>query len=139
MSVATAVPRWETPTPLPRHPRPEPTRKRHLHAVPAATGIPAQLDATTRRRVTRRGRLLLTTTATVFLLASGVVGARGVSGGGPAPTFDTVTVRSGQTLSQVAHHAYPTMSVANAVQRVQAANNLNTNLVFGGELLRLPR
>lgn len=142
MSAITAVPRWESPTPLSRTPRAELVRRRHLHAVPLVSfeSAQARVDAhVARQRVTRRGRLLLTTAATLVLLASSVVGARAAIGGAPAAAFDTVTVQSGQTLSQVAHSAYPDISIANAVQRVQAANNLNTNHVTGGEMLRLPR
>lgn len=141
MSAITAVPSWETPTPLSRTPRVGPVRKRHLHAVPARTASPAATRhaGAARHRVTRKGRLLLTTAATAVLVAASIVGARAAIGGGPGAAFDTVTVQSGQTLSQLAHDAYPGMSVANAVQRVQAANNLNTNHVYGGERLRLPR
>lgn len=141
MSAITAVPRWESPTRSVRGVQGGHSgglvRGRHLQVVPNVPTVASGPVAG--HRVTRRGRLLLTTAVTLILLSSGVAGARAAMGGGAAAVYDTVTVQSGQTLSQIAHRAYPEMAVSSAVQRVQAANDLNTSYVFGGELLRLPR
>ncbi|MBO1755192.1 hypothetical protein [Allobranchiibius sp. CTAmp26] len=156
MSAVTAVPSWVTPamtgmTPMtvpssravpvdpaaPRRTAPASARHGHLRVVP---DLPAIHDVPRpAAHITRRGRLAITLCALLLCLTGGVAGARAAMGGAPAPTYDTVVVQSGQTLSQVAHHAYPQMSIGNAVQRVQAANELNTLQVFAGESLRLPR
>lgn len=138
MSAVTALPRWApavAPT-SPAGPRTGSPRRRHLHAVP--TPLTSEPDVRVRGRITRRGRLVLTILVTSALLTVGVAGARATIGG-TAQAYDTITIEPGQTLSQVAHGAYPGLAVSDAVQRVQAANNLNTVLVFGGEQLRLPR
>ncbi|MBO1765209.1 hypothetical protein [Allobranchiibius sp. GilTou38] len=145
MSAVTAVPSWVTPaTPaLPGRPgasrrtAPASIRRGHLRAVP---DLPVLVDAPApTMHITRRGRLLITLCALLLCLVGGVAGARAAVGGGSAQRYDTVVVQSGQTLSSVAHHAYPQLPIGNAVQRVQAANRLNTLQVFAGEQLRLPR
>ena len=143
MSAVTAVPSWVTPvapaTPAsPGAPRRSTsTRGGHLRAVP---DLPAVADVPRGAvHITRRGRLLITVAALLLCLAGGVAGARAAMGGASAPGYDTVVVQSGQTLTQVAHHAYPQLPIGNAIQRVQAANELNTLQVFAGERLQLPR
>lgn len=141
MSAVTAVPSWDTPAVRTGHPELRrsgamPGRRDHLRAVP---DLPAGAGARPTAHITRRGRLLLTTLAMALCLTGGVTGARAAMGGTPAPTYDIVVVQSGQTLSQVAHRAYPRLPVDNAIQRVQSANRLNTLQVFAGERLQLPR
>ena len=148
MSAVTAVPSWVTPaTPavsgLPAHPgapraaSAASSRRSHLRAVP---DLPAVADAPRAAvHITRRGRLLVTVGVLLLCLTAGVAGARAAMGAGSAPAYDTVVVQSGQTLTQVAQHAYPQLPVGNAIQRVQAANELNTLQVFAGERLQLPR
>ncbi len=141
MSAVTAVPSWDTPAVRPGRPglRPSgatPGRRDHLCAVP---DLPAGAGARPTAHITRRGRLVLTTLVMALCLTGGVAGARAAMGGASAPTYDTVVVQSGQTLSQVAHQAYPQLPIDNAIQRVQAANRLNTLQVFAGERLQLPR
>jgi hypothetical protein len=50
----------------------------------------------------------------------------------------STTVRSGQNLSEVAAQQLPQLPVADAVARIQVANNLTTNQVHSGQALLIP-
>ena len=56
--------------------------------------------------------------------------------------LDTVTlsttVRSGQTLSEVAATQLPGLPVADAVARIQVANDLASDQVHAGQILLIP-
>ncbi len=125
MSAVTAAP-WDVPT--------QPTVRR-LSLVPALPVAPAR---SVRGGITRRGRLVLTClVAVVLALLVGAIG-RALLTGSADTSYGQTTVRSGQTLSEVAHRAYPGMYVPDAVQRVQAANSLSSSHVVAGQVLRLP-
>ena len=143
MSAVTALPSWvDSAVPATAAATGTPVgdgalRRGHLRAVP---DLPVGAEASrTPVRVTRRGRLVLTTSALLLCLTGVGVGAQAAIGGTSAPAYDTVVVQPGQTLSQIAQRAYPQMSVGNAIQRVQGANRLNGLQVFAGERLQLPR
>lgn len=134
----SAVTQWACPTT-------EPARRRHLQSVPtgpAAVGRSAVArPATTAQpmRLTRRARLLLCVIGAAVLCA--VVGTAWASltpSGASAPQ-QTVMVQPGQTLSQIAHEAYPKLSIDDAVARVQIANQLNSSQVGAGERLVITR
>jgi hypothetical protein len=56
-----------------------------------------------------------------------------------APQIDhATTVLAGQTLSEVAAHQLPSLSIQNAVARIQLANDLNTLQVHAGQSLLIP-
>ncbi|WP_299442052.1 LysM peptidoglycan-binding domain-containing protein [uncultured Phycicoccus sp.] len=88
-------------------------------------------------RITARGRFVLLALA-VFVLAA-VLGVGGVGGAGAASAEHTVTVGSGQTLSEVAATELPGMSVSQGVLAIQLANGLNTAQVSAGQQLVIPR
>jgi LysM repeat protein len=87
-------------------------------------------------RITRRGRLLL------LLLAAAVVVATAVLPGlraGAAEPGHTVTVQSGQTLSEIAAAELPGMSISQGIVAIQLANELSTAQVGAGQELVIPR
>ena len=55
------------------------------------------------------------------------------------PPVTSVTVRAGQTLSDVAHEALPSWPVDQAVARIQVLNDLNSLQVNAGQTLQVPR
>ncbi|TWE13292.1 hypothetical protein [Rudaeicoccus suwonensis] len=134
----SAVTQWACPTT-------EPARRRHLQSVPtgpaAAGRSSVARPATTARpiRLTRRARLLLGVVgAAVVCTVVGGSWASLASPGVPAPQ-QTVTVQPGQTLSQIAHEAYPKLSIDDAVARMQIVNQLNSSQVGAGERLIITR
>lgn len=87
-------------------------------------------------RLTRFGRLLLTlgVVAVAVMLAVSVVGA-----GAASATIDhTVTVSTGQTLSQIASRELPQVSVAEGVMQLELANDLSSSQVHAGQRLAIP-
>lgn len=121
----------------PRH------RRRHLRAVPTGpqahgggAGVGVRVEAAG-LRLTARGRRALAVLAVIALLIGAGAAARAWAGT-PSPTVHTVTVRDGETLSGVAHRAYPSMPVSDAVTKVALANDLNGLQVTAGQQLRLP-
>ncbi|RNI20305.1 hypothetical protein [Flexivirga caeni] len=133
----TAVTQWDTPS---EH---RPTR-RHLRAVPTghdaigggrAVGVRVEAAGL---RLTGRGRRVLGALLAGVVLAGGGAAARAWAGT-PAAAPAVVTVEPGQTLSDVAHRAYPSMPVSDAVTKVALANDLNGLFVTAGERLQLPR
>lgn len=88
-------------------------------------------------RLTRRGRAAITLIVACAVLACTALALRAMV---PAPSGPTsVVVESGQTLSQVAHAAFPTLPVGEAVTRMQLANSLNSLQVNAGQQLVIPR
>ncbi len=122
-------------------------RRRHLQLVPplAEQGDRSRLELRGDRdsrggsvRLTVRGRRVLVLLGLAAVLVAGFGAARAMAA--PAPAVPSgVTVQSGQTLSEIAHRAYPSMPVSQAVVRVQLANGLNSLQVHAGQHLVLPR
>lgn len=104
-------------------------RRGHLALVPARPS-----DAGL--RLTVRGRRVVAALMLALLAAGGWGAARALASGGES---DAVVVQPGQTLSQVAHSAYPKLPIGEAVVRVQLANGLNSLDVQAGQSLRIPR
>ena len=88
-------------------------------------------------RLTPRGRLLAFGACFLLALAALSAGARALAADGPGERV--VTVTPGQTLSEIAHAALPTLPVDEAVARVQVANRLSSLQVAAGQTLRVPR
>jgi LysM repeat protein len=87
-------------------------------------------------RLTRAGRLAISLTAVAVMVVTAMALL-------PSPSTATVidhstTVRSGQTLSEVAAQQLPQLPIADAVARIQVANNLTTNQVHSGQALLIP-
>jgi hypothetical protein len=88
-------------------------------------------------RLTGRGRL-----AILLLLAlavAAVVVLTGTGGAGAAEAERTVTVRPGQTLSEIAAAELPGLSISEGIVALQLANSLNTAQVSAGQELVVPR
>ena len=57
----------------------------------------------------------------------------------PAPSTHTVTVRPGQTLSQIAAAELPGLTPAQGMTAIRVANELNTTTISAGETLVIPQ
>lgn len=117
------------------------TRRGHLRLVPvdgdAGTAATATTDkdSATPLRITRRGRLALTTTATlvVALVMLSLIGVMG-----PAGATTSVVVQPGMTLSQIAAEQLPGVPLSKAVTDIQRANKLSTPSIAVGQELVIP-
>lgn len=86
-------------------------------------------------RLTRRGRLAVTTTVTLTLLLA-IASVLTVLG--PAGATSSVVVEPGTTLTEVATEHMPDVPVSEAVVRIQQANRLSTTSVMAGQELVIP-
>jgi LysM repeat protein len=109
-------------------------RRSRLVALPG--GGQAGSAAAAGLRITRRGRVAML--ALVLALAT-VLGTVGLRGAGAAQPLPTVTVGSGQTLSEVAATELPGLSISEGVLAIQLANGLSTAQVRAGQQLVIPR
>lgn len=76
---------------------------------------------------------------TLSVVAVAVVTLLGLGGGSVAPaTVGSVEVRPGQTLSQIAQTEMPGVPSAEAVARIQLANNLPSTHVTAGQVIVIP-
>lgn len=132
----SAVARWDAPVDLRQG-------RRHLRAVPtgpSARGGGQRVGVRVESaglRLTARARRLFGIVIVLALLIGGGAAAHAWAST-PASTERSVTVDGGETLSGVAHRAYPSMSVADAVTKVALANDLNGLQVVAGQQLTLP-
>lgn len=87
-------------------------------------------------RLTRFARLTVTMTTLAVVIALGV----GLSSQLASATTSTrpVTVDQGQTLSQIALHERPDLSVHEGVLALQLANGLSTEQIHAGQRLVVP-
>ncbi len=104
-----------------------------LHLVPTGRDASA---AKPDLRISRFGRLLVTIAAVVVAAVLAVT-LLGVAAAG-ASIDHTVTVRAGQTLSEVASAELPQLPVAEGVVNIQLANDLSTSQVHAGQELAIP-
>ncbi|MEO7061051.1 MAG: LysM peptidoglycan-binding domain-containing protein [Lapillicoccus sp.] len=97
-------------------------------AAPAAASPPV--------RISRFGRLFVSATVLVaaVMLTVTIVGA----GSAQAGIDHTVTVTSGQTLSEIALRELPSLPMSEGVAQLQLANHLNTSEVHAGQALSIP-
>ena len=109
-----------------------PSRSRHLVSVPTGGAVSERADVG--MRITRRGRLAITTAT---LLVASIAGAS-LAFGGPSAAPQEVTVESGQTLSQIAESEYAGVSAAEAMSAIQDANGLSTRHLHAGQKLVIP-
>lgn len=118
-SVGVVAPR-EVPVAFPR-------RARSAGAVCVERGRSLPL------RITRRGRLALTSAASVVaaLVLLSVIGLLG-----PAGATTSVVVEPGATLSEIAAEQLPELPLSQAVTDIQRANRLSgTSIAVGQELI----
>ncbi|WP_186525992.1 LysM peptidoglycan-binding domain-containing protein [Leekyejoonella antrihumi] len=129
----SAITVWETPATVT-------PRRRHLRSMPTGeAALPCRTYARRRLRMTRRGRLMITCSILAALLFGGFGVMRAMAAPAGDAALPTVTVTSGQTLSQIAHRALPQLPIDEAVVRVQVLNRMNTLDVHAGQTLRIPR
>ena len=106
----------------------------HLVSVPCGSDAVAVPGAPL--RITRAGRLAITSVALVVLVAATIAL---FSGGASATVIDhSTTVQGGQTLSQIAAQQLPGLPVADAVARIQVANDLTSSEIHAGQSLLIP-
>jgi hypothetical protein len=112
-----------------------PARPTRPQLVSVPCGDQASAPAV-RFRLTRAGRLAITMAVAVAVLA---VALATFSGGASATVIDHSTaVRPGQTLSQIAAEQLPQLSIADAVGRIEVANNLTSSDIHAGQTLLIP-
>jgi outer membrane murein-binding lipoprotein Lpp len=129
MSAAVA---WDV-APAPLRMPARPTRPQ-LVSVP--TGEDVVVRPAAPLHLTRAGRLAITLTV---LVAAVVLAISLLSGGASATQIDhATTVESGQTLSEVAAAQLPQLPLADAVARIQVANDLAGSDVHAGQTLLIP-
>ena len=124
-----------------RHHRP-PARRHHAcrsHLVLVPTGpeaVRAARAAQPPMRLTRLGRLVvsLLVAATVSVLGVGLAGQLASATG----ASHTVTVQSGQTLSDIAARELPDLPIAEGVVELQMANGLSSNQIHTDQRLVIP-
>ncbi|GAA4126326.1 hypothetical protein GCM10022415_34100 [Knoellia locipacati] len=117
---------------------PLPTRRpERPRLVLVPTGESVREAAAPALRLTRAGRLAITTTVLLIALVAAFVGLTGGASATGAPT--TVTVEQGQTLSQIAAEHLGGMSVASAVAELQLANGLSSAQVRAGQTIVIPQ
>ncbi|WP_131104071.1 LysM peptidoglycan-binding domain-containing protein [Ornithinimicrobium sufpigmenti] len=137
--------------PRPAHLQLVPTSARGSDAAAGETAAPASAwtvaapavsrAAAARRaaaaplRITRRGRLALTSTATL-VVALVLLSLMGVIG--PAGASSSVVVQPGMTLSQIASQQLPGVPLSQAVTDIQRANKLSTTSIAAGQELVIP-
>lgn len=101
---------------------------------PAAQGV----------RLTRRGRLLMSTLALLVLvvgavlLSGGASALAGTAGGGHQTVSDRVTVQPGETLWSIAGRVAPGADPRDTVQEILDLNGLRTAEVQAGTALLVP-
>lgn len=110
-------------------------RPRHLRLVGAQERVAPRRARRGALRITRRGRLAVTTTvATVLaLVLASMVGLLG-----PAGATASVVVEPGMTLSQIAAEQLPDVPLSRAVTDIQRANHLSTTSLAAGQELVIP-
>ena len=86
-------------------------------------------------RITRRGRLALAAVVMSMLVGIATMGLGSASATG---TPQVLTVKAGQTLSEIAAAELPSMSISQGILAIQLANGLSTAQVGAGQQLVIP-
>lgn len=103
---------------------------------------PASRAATTRLRITQRGRRVLLTLASVPLVLAAFLFA--LNGGGAIASLEAgaplqrITVQSGQSLWQIAAQLAPAADTNDVIFAILAVNGLSSPDVFAGQELAIP-
>jgi hypothetical protein len=134
MSAVIHMPRIESPRAFAR-------------AVGTTSGRPTA-PATSRLRITRRGRLVLTSLVVSPLIALGVVAgvnatsAIATSEGAGSSTsiveFDYLTINAGESLWQVAERIAPASDPRDVIAEIVSLNQLTSSAVEPGQRLAIP-
>jgi len=135
----TAVPREARALRLVPPPAAAARRRPALRRGPAPAACPVTRP---HLRLTRRGRLLVTTTAAAVITCAVVAVTGAVSGPAAAGTMSgarvVVTVAPGQTLSQIAAEWAPDEDWRDVAVDIVAANHLPSQALRAGQELLLP-
>ncbi len=120
-----------------------PPRAAHGVATGSGSAASGSADPRLRLRLTRRGRVALTTLVSVPLVIGALVWA--VSAGGAAATgpegtahFEYVTVHSGESLWAIAEEIAPNADPRNVIADLISLNQLQGGVVTPGERLAVP-
>ncbi|AKT51590.1 LysM peptidoglycan-binding domain-containing protein [Arsenicicoccus sp. oral taxon 190] len=108
----------------------------HLRLVP--TGDDVTERARRRPRITRRGRLALTMTVLVLIALAAASAWSAWAVAAPAGPARSVTVATGESLSQIAAREMPSVRTDQAVLQLVAANHLPSDQVMAGQRLVVP-
>jgi hypothetical protein len=132
---------WQTPRigyAAPAGPEPAVPARGHLVLVPTGPWVGERTSSGL--RLTRRGRVVLTLVMLAFATVIGLFGlpVPGASDAGAA-AVQTITVRPGQTLAQIAADELPGLSAGRAITAIRLANELNTTSISAGQTLVIPR
>jgi LysM repeat protein len=115
-------------------------RRAHLVLVPTGPHAVRSAGAAgaTRppARLTRFGRLVIALALATAIAVLGVGLAGQLATAGSAPR--TVTVVSGDTLSEIADRELPGLPIADGVIEIQLANGLSSSQVSAGQALVIP-
>lgn len=114
-------------------------QSRHLALVPASPVAAVESQSVT-LRLTRRGRLAVTTMVASALVLGGAVGAQQAMAESQAtarPT-QTLTVEPGQSLWSIAVAAVPDADPRDVILDIQRLNDLSTSQLVAGQALVVP-
>lgn len=120
---------YAVPRPLRRPERPR------LVLVPTGSAVPTAPRPAL--RLTRAGRLVLTSTVLLVALVTAFVALTGGAAASSAP--ERVTVEQGQTLSQIAAEHMSGTSIASDVAELRLANGLGSAQVRAGQQIVVPQ
>lgn len=118
-------------------PRPVSRRTPQPRLVSLPTGESVREVAQPALRLTRAGRLVLSSAVVLIALVAAFVAFTG--GAVASAPAETVTVQQGQTLSEIAAQHLTGMSVATGVSQLQDANDLSSAQVQAGQTIVIPR
>ncbi|MEP7160074.1 MAG: LysM peptidoglycan-binding domain-containing protein [Dermatophilaceae bacterium] len=116
-----------------RAPEGAPPRQRHLRLVPPPASAPSRAW-----RLTRRGRLARTLLVITALMVLALMKPAPGVGDGWLSADHAVTVRSGQTLTDLAVQELPGIAVADGALAIQLLNGLPNAAVYAGQHLQIP-
>jgi hypothetical protein len=120
---------WQT------HPLQAPAHRPRLVVIEGGAGREADGERRSGGLVAPRWVRLAVTLCVVAVLVSMLLGGGAGAATGP---LGSVEVRSGETLSQIAQAEMPGIPTAEAVVRIQLANNLPSSHVTAGQVLVIP-
>lgn len=117
-----------------------PVRPRHLHLVPTGPSAVAGVNgrASGRRRAVLVRRRFAALVVLLMLLGGATLAAKAFAGGPTGAARGVVTVRSGETLSDIAARELPSIRTDRAVVQMQEANHLDSMHVDAGQTLIVP-
>lgn len=122
-----------------------PSPRRHLHLVPSGPAVAEPVEskrgagrAPLARRAVFVRRRFAALLALLVLVGGGLLAAKAMAEGAPNGGATSVTVKSGETLSQIAARELPSLRNDRAVVAIQEANNMNSMHVQAGQRILVP-